>query len=78
VPESKPIQYLVRLRLPGGAEKESGPFATHSQAAGDVVNLPIGPDGKAGPGKGHVWRVVAVETGPLLVLDYVQPHRTAD
>jgi hypothetical protein len=39
------------------------------------VNLPIGANPETRPGKGYLWRVIAVEdSGGALVLEYVEAH----
>jgi hypothetical protein len=66
------FEYRVRVRLPGGRHLRTAPFLTPRQRrVGDVVSLPVRPDGELQPGERFDWRVAAVEEdGKLLVLEF--------
>lgn len=69
------IEYRVRVRLGSGRQLSPAPFFTNRERClGDLVRLPVRPDGELEPGEGHEWRVAAIEDdGKLLVLEYEFP-----
>lgn len=64
--------YRLRLHLENGNEHAAGELTTRRPLApGDIVNIPKPPDGESEAGRGHVWRVVAIENDDTaLVLTY--------
>jgi hypothetical protein len=69
------ITYSVTWQLPDGGQREQAPVRTRERAVGELVNFPMGPDGKARSGKGYVWRVVEVDQDACsLVLAFERPH----
>jgi len=66
------IEYRVRVRLGSGRQLSAAPFFTNRERfLGDVVRLPVRPDGELEPGEDYDWRVAAVEEdGKLLVLEF--------
>jgi hypothetical protein len=69
---SRPIEYRVSVRLADGRALRPAPFFTRrARHLGDLVNLPVRPDGEIEPGEAYDWRVAAVEEdGKLLVLEF--------
>ena len=69
------IEYRVRVRLGSGRQLRAAPFFTNRERVlGDVVRLPVRPDGELEPGEDYDWRVAAVEEdGTTLVLEYEFP-----
>jgi hypothetical protein len=65
-------EYRVRVRLPSGRLLQTAPFLTpRARRLGDLVRLPVRPDGQLEPGERFDWRVAAVEEdGKLLVLEF--------
>ena len=69
------IDYTVTWRFPDGSERGQDPVRTRQRAVGDLVNFPVGPDGKARAGKGYIWRVAEVDQDArTLVLSFERPH----
>jgi len=66
------FEYRVRVRLPSGRLLRAAPFFTpRERRLGDVVRLPVRPDGELQPGERFDWRVAAVEDGgKVLVLEF--------
>jgi hypothetical protein len=66
------FEYRVRVRLPSGRLLRAAPFLTsRARGIGDVVCLPVRPDGELEPGERFDWRVAAVEdNGKVLVLEF--------
>jgi hypothetical protein len=66
------IEYRVRVRLRSGRLLRAAPFFTsRKRRLGDLVRLPVRPDGELQPGEGYDWRVAAIEDeGKLLVLEF--------
>ena len=66
------IEYRVRVRLGSGRLLRSAPFFTsRARRLGDLIRLPVRPDGELEPGERFDWRVAAVEEdGTLLVLEF--------
>ena len=66
--------YVLRLQEENGT-RFFGHFRTRrSFEAGDLVNLPASPDVELLPEtKGHIYRVVDVEHGNTLLVEYVTP-----
>jgi hypothetical protein len=66
------IEYSVRVRLRSGRQLRAAPFFTNKmRKLGDLVRLPVRPDGELEPGEDYDWRVAAVEEdGTLLVLEF--------
>jgi len=69
------FEYRVRVRLPGGRLLRAAPFLTPKpRGLGDLVRLPVRPDGELHPGLRFDWLVAAVEDGgKLLVLEFLRP-----
>jgi hypothetical protein len=68
------IEYRVRVRLRSGRSLRAAPFfTTKARRLGDLVRLPVRPDGELHPGNLFDWRVAAVEDdGKLLVLEFLR------
>lgn len=68
------FEYRVRVRLPSGRMLRAAPFLTsRPRRLGDLVSLPVRPDGELQPGERFDWRVAAVEDdGKLLVLEFLR------
>ena len=68
------FEYRVRVRLAGGRLMRAAPFFTsRPRRLGDLVRLPVRPDGELHPGDLFDWRVAAVEDdGKLLVLEFLR------
>jgi hypothetical protein len=68
------FEYRVRVRLPSGRLLRAAPFLTpRPRRLGDLVRLPVRPDGELQPGERFDWRVAAVEEdGKLLVLEFLR------
>ena len=68
------FEYHVRVRLPSGRLLRAAPFLTsRPRRLGDLISLPVRPDGELQPGERFDWRVAAVEEdGKLLVLEFLR------
>ena len=68
------FEYRVRVRLPSGRLLRAAPYLTsRPRRLGDLVRLPVRPDGELQPGERFDWRVAAVEEdGKLLVLEFLR------
>ena len=68
------FEYRVRVRLPSGRLLGAAPFFTpRRRRVGDLVRLPVRPDGELHPGQRFDWQVAAVEDdGKLLVLEFLR------
>jgi hypothetical protein len=68
------FEYRVRVRLPSGRLLRAAPYLTsRPRRLGDLVSLPVRPDGELQPGERFDWRVAAVEDdGKLLVLEFLR------
>ena len=68
------IEYRVRVRLRSGRSLRAAPFfTTRARCLGDLVRLPVRPDGELHPGERFDWRVAAVEDdGKVLVLEFLR------
>jgi|GEM_PF-6760317 hypothetical protein len=66
------FEYRVQMRLPSGRRLRTAPYYTPTERhVGDLVRLPVRPDGELQPGERYAWRVAAVEEGGrLLVLEF--------
>jgi hypothetical protein len=66
------FEYRIRVRLRDGRALGVTRFLTpRRRAVGDLVELPVRPDGELQPGEQYEWRVAAVEEdGTLLVLEF--------
>jgi hypothetical protein len=63
------LEYQVRVQLPDGRRLRPTRFFTRrARAVGDVVRLPVRPDGELQPGEAYVWRVAGVEQGGTVLL----------
>jgi hypothetical protein len=72
---SETATYRMRCRLRDGTYRELPIGIRRRRDLGDQVNLPMGPDGSARPGKGYLWRVSSVDDGgETLILDFDRPH----
>jgi hypothetical protein len=71
LPEDQ-LEYQVRVRLPDGrASRPTRFFTRRARGLGDVVRLPVRPDGELRPGEAYDWRVAAVEeNGTMLLLEF--------
>jgi hypothetical protein len=69
------LEYELRVRLPDGTSLRPTRFLTRRRCGlGDVVKLPVRPDGELQPGEAYDWRVAAVEEdGKLLLLEFRRP-----
>jgi len=75
-----PMVYKLRLCLPDGTERQNSSLTTlRPRSAGDVLNVPLGPDGRSRPGRGFLWRVAALEDeGKTLVLGFERANPDGD
>jgi hypothetical protein len=66
------FEYRVRVRLPSGRLLRAAPFLTpRERHLGDLVRLPVRPDGELQPGERFDWRVAEIEDGGhVLVLEF--------
>jgi len=65
------FEYRVRVRLASGRTLGAAPFLTsQARGVGDLVRLPVRPDGELRPGERFDWRVTAVEADGTLVLEF--------
>ena len=66
------FEYRIRVRLRDGRALRVTRFLTpRRRGVGDVVRLPVRPDGELQPGEHYAWRVASVEDGgTLLVLEF--------
>jgi hypothetical protein len=79
VSEARPppdqLEYEVRVQLPDGRALRPTRFLTRrARRLGDVVRLPLRPDGELRPGESYDWRVAGVEgDGNVLLLRFERP-----
>jgi hypothetical protein len=66
------LEYQVRVQLPDGRKLRPTRFLTRrARKLGDVVRLPVRPDGELRPGEVYDWRVAGIEQdGTVLLLEF--------